>query len=206
METKIWQPGTQLDNGDDDDDKFLSGNEETCPPPPGKRLAPVGANDEDEINMAKDSDKEYSVQSSPGFNTSGGCSRFWGRSGSMSGSENNAINKELEEKVKNLERDQEELNSSLMSMTSHFAKVQLRLQQVVSAPAEKKEALLMELQQFAFRGIPDISSPRPPLALDDKCFKYDRDDAEFNGYEATNNHSTTIEDSATGTIKFHIIE
>ena len=192
METKIWQPGTQLDNDDDDDDKFLSGNEETCPPPPGKRLAPVGANDEDEINMAKDSDKEYSVQSSPGFNTSGGCSRFWGRSGSMSGSENNAINKELEEKVKNLERDQEELNSSLMSMTSHFAKVQLRLQQVVSAPAEKKEALLMELQQFAFRGIPDISTPRTPLSNGINTFDYNENDEKLNSQQEEGENKSTF--------------
>merc|ERR550517_2419112 len=64
----------------------------------------------------------------------------------------------LEAQVRQLEQDQEELNNSLMSMTSHFAKVQLRLQQVVSAPASKREDLLMELQQFAFRGIPNAST------------------------------------------------
>merc|ERR1719273_2464009 len=106
-------------------------------------------------------------------------SRFWG-SGSAIG-DNYGGNKELEDKIKSLEKDQEELNNSLMSMTSHFAKVQLRLQQVVGAPADRKEALLMELQQFAFRGIPDISSPKPPLAQDDKCFKYNEDDRDFNG-------------------------
>ena len=86
-----------------------------------------------------------------------------------------------------LEQDQEELNNSLISMTSHFAKVQLRLQQVkffaqtkwsgfakhffytdwilnccfnqvVSAPASEREDLLNELQQFAFRGIPNASA------------------------------------------------
>ena len=90
-----------------------------------------------------------------------------------------------------LEQDQEELNNSLISMTSHFAKVQLRLQQVkffapnkmvwfcqaffistcfligfqivvsnqvVSAPASDREDLLNELQQFAFRGIPNASA------------------------------------------------
>ena len=35
-------------------------------------------------------------------------------------------------------------------MTSHFAKVQFRLQQVVGAPSDKKEALLAELQQFGY--------------------------------------------------------
>lgn len=195
MEAEEWQPGLQF-NDDDDDDNFVSGSDTF--PPPGKRLAPVGANDEDEMNITKDSDKEYSVESSPGYIAAGKLSsRFWGSP--VRHGDSSTINKELEEKVKNLERDQEELNNSLMSMTSHFAKVQLRLQQVVGAPADKKEALLMELQQFAFRGIPDVSSPLPQ---DDKCFKYNEDDRNFNGHEATNNHSMTIEDSITGTIIF----
>ena len=162
METQVWSslPKFENDEEEDDDDNFLSGNEENFTLPPGKRLAPVGANDDDEMINTKDSDKEYSVESSPGYNTVGnGSSRFWGGSGGGNGEANSGINKELEEKVKTLERDQEELNTSLMSMTSHFAKVQLRLQQVVGAPADKKEALLVELQQFAFRGIPDISTP-----------------------------------------------
>ena len=45
-----------------------------------------------------------------------------------------------------------------------FSQVQLRLQQVVSAPSDKKEDLLKELEQFAFRGIPNVSSPRIPDA------------------------------------------
>ena len=162
METQVWSSLRQFDNDEeeDEDDNFLSGNEENFTLPPGKRLAPVGANDDDEMINTKDSDKEYSVESSPGYNTvGGGSSRFWGGSGGGNGEANHGINKELEEKVKSLERDQEELNSSLMSMTSHFAKVQFRLQQVVGAPADKKEALLVDLQQFAFRGIPDISTP-----------------------------------------------
>ena len=40
--------------------------------------------------------------------------------------------------------------------------VQLRLQQVVGAAPEKREDLLKELEQFAFRGIPNLSSPRIP--------------------------------------------
>lgn len=37
-------------------------------------------------------------------------------------------------------------------------KVQLRLQQVVGAPVDKREDLLKELEQFAFRGIPNLAS------------------------------------------------
>ena len=43
-----------------------------------------------------------------------------------------------------------------------FLQVQLRLQQVVSAPSDKREDLLKELEHFAFRGIPNVSSPRLP--------------------------------------------
>ncbi|ESO97682.1 hypothetical protein LOTGIDRAFT_104100, partial [Lottia gigantea] len=59
-------------------------------------------------------------------------------------------------KLRELESEQEQLNSSLLALTSHFAQVQLRLKQIVSAPADDKEKLLTELEQFAFRGIPDV--------------------------------------------------
>lgn len=59
------------------------------------------------------------------------------------------------ERLKTLEEEQEQLNSSLFALTTHFAQVQFRLKQIVDAPAEHKEALLKELEEFAFKGIPD---------------------------------------------------
>ena len=56
-----------------------------------------------------------------------------------------------------LEQEQEQLTGSLMSLTTHFAQVQFRLKQIVSAPAEQKEKLLKELEEFAFRGCPNVS-------------------------------------------------
>ena len=213
METQNWKAVAKFD--DEDDDNFFLGDAEAYPPPPGKRLAPVGANAEDDENsLAKDSsDKEHSVVSSPGFSTGGDqmSSRFWG-SGSAIG-DNYGGNKELEDKIKSLERDQEELNNSLMSMTSHFAKVQLRLQQVVSAPAENKEALLVELQTFAFRGIPDVSTPAPQIGSKGRTFSFPGDDdyddgiddgrrqdnhENYNGKQKTSSQSTPIRNSTTG--------
>merc|ERR1719270_2690625 len=111
-------------------------------PPRGKRLAPVGAaSNEDEISnvmAAYSNDGQFNLENST--------------------SDNN----QLEERLKQMEEDQEELNNSLMSLTSHFAKVQLRLQQVVGVAPENREDLLKELEQFAFRGIPNLSSPRIP--------------------------------------------
>ena len=66
---------------------------------------------------------------------------------------------DLVEVVKRMEEDQEELTSNLMALTSHYAKVQLRLQQIVAAPNEAREELLKDLEDFAFRGIPNM---RPP--------------------------------------------
>ncbi|KAJ8923795.1 hypothetical protein NQ315_010377 [Exocentrus adspersus] len=60
------------------------------------------------------------------------------------------------EKIRNLEEEQELLNSSLFALTTHFAQVQFRLRQVVNAPVEDKEDLLKSLEEFAFRGIPDV--------------------------------------------------
>ncbi|XP_074115481.1 RUN domain-containing protein 1 isoform X2 [Cotesia typhae] len=62
------------------------------------------------------------------------------------------------EKLKILEEEQDVLNSSLISLTTHFAQVQFRLRQIVDAPSDQKENLLKELEEFAFRGIPDVSS------------------------------------------------
>ncbi|KAL0119623.1 hypothetical protein PUN28_007813 [Cardiocondyla obscurior] len=60
------------------------------------------------------------------------------------------------ERVKLLEEEQEMLNSSLIALTTHFAQVQFRLRQIVDAPTSEKETLLKELEEFAFRGIPDV--------------------------------------------------
>ena len=72
-------------------------------PPRGKRLAPVGAaSNEDEISnvmAAYSNDGQFNLENST--------------------SDNN----QLEERLKQMEEDQEELNNSLMSLTSHFAKV-----------------------------------------------------------------------------------
>ena len=51
---------------------------------------------------------------------------------------------------------------TLKKVSLFLFQVQLRLQQVVGAAPEKREDLLRELEQFAFRGIPNLASPRIP--------------------------------------------
>ena len=58
--------------------------------------------------------------------------------------------------MRKMEEEQEEMGNSLMALTSHYAKVQLRLQQVVSAPVDSREELLKDLNNFASMGIPDL--------------------------------------------------
>jgi len=58
-----------------------------------------------------------------------------------------------------LEKEQESLNASLMALTSHFAQVQFRLKQIVSAPKADQEELLKELEDFAFIGCPEEVGP-----------------------------------------------
>ena len=62
-------------------------------------------------------------------------------------------------KIKSLEEEQEMLTSSLIALTSHFAQVQLRLRQIVEAPAIKRDLMLRNLEEFAFKGIPEIKKP-----------------------------------------------
>lgn len=67
-----------------------------------------------------------------------------------------SINEEVADKLALLE-EHERLSASLAALTRHFAHVQLRLHQVVSAPTvEDRENLLVDLHEFASSGIPDV--------------------------------------------------
>ncbi len=54
-----------------------------------------------------------------------------------------------------MEKEQEKLSTSLQALTSHFAQVQFRLRQIISAPEEEKLNLIENLDEFASRGIYD---------------------------------------------------
>ncbi|XP_036318566.1 RUN domain-containing protein 1 [Rhagoletis pomonella] len=58
-------------------------------------------------------------------------------------------------RLRSMEEEQELLTSSLMALTSHFAHVQLRVRQIVEAPSHERDQLLKDLEEFAFRGIPE---------------------------------------------------
>lgn len=60
------------------------------------------------------------------------------------------------DRLKDLEREQERLNNSLLSLTTHFAQVQFRLKQISQAKGDDKDKLLQELQDFAFKGCADL--------------------------------------------------
>ncbi|XP_014283788.1 RUN domain-containing protein 1 [Halyomorpha halys] len=70
-----------------------------------------------------------------------------------------------EERLRHLEEQYELMNSSLIALTTHFAQVQFRLRQIVEAPLEQKEALLKSLEEFAFRGIPQMENSACRLRL-----------------------------------------
>ncbi|CAI5455017.1 unnamed protein product [Caenorhabditis angaria] len=60
-------------------------------------------------------------------------------------------------RVQQLEEEQERLNNSLFSLSSHFAQVQFRLKQMNEAEPKDREKLLLELQEFAFKGCADMN-------------------------------------------------
>ena len=47
------------------------------------------------------------------------------------------------EQLRNLEEEQEQLNSSLLALTTHFAQIQFRLKQVVAADTDEKEVNML---------------------------------------------------------------
>ncbi|XP_059616851.1 RUN domain-containing protein 1 [Phlebotomus argentipes] len=59
-------------------------------------------------------------------------------------------------RIRSLEEEQEMLTSSLLALTSHFAQVQFRLKQIVKAAPEERDMMLKNLEEFAFRGIPEV--------------------------------------------------
>lgn len=61
-----------------------------------------------------------------------------------------------ENAIRTLEEEQEMLTTSLMSLTTHFAQVQLRLRQIMEAPPDNRDELLSGLVDFAFSGIPEL--------------------------------------------------
>lgn len=63
--------------------------------------------------------------------------------------------------IKQLENEQELLSTSLQALTSHFAQVQFRLRQIVESPAVDRDGLLQSLEEFAFRGIPEVMRLNP---------------------------------------------
>ncbi|XP_060859301.1 LOW QUALITY PROTEIN: RUN domain-containing protein 1 [Metopolophium dirhodum] len=59
-------------------------------------------------------------------------------------------------KVGYLEEQYEILHSSVIALTSHFSQVQLRIHQIIESPDEEKKHLLKNLEEFAFKGIPNV--------------------------------------------------
>ena len=107
MSSLVKSPRSQLSSpyySDDDFDLY---------PPSGKRLAPVGAASNEDEDM-KGSAMRPPLPSLQLHN---------GGSMPSSGCNSSTVNNQLEERLRRMEEDQEELNSSLMSLTSHFAKV-----------------------------------------------------------------------------------
>ncbi|EPB80884.1 hypothetical protein ANCCEY_00086 [Ancylostoma ceylanicum] len=79
------------------------------------------------------------------------------RSARLSSSDDNSSSFNDALRVQQLEEEQERLNNSLFSLSSHFAQVQFRLKQISEAKGEDREALLKDLQDFAFKGCADMN-------------------------------------------------
>lgn len=120
----------------------------------------------------------------------------------------------LYSRLNKMEQEQELLNNSLLALTSHFAQVQLRLKQIVDAKdldAKKRESLLMELETFANRGIPDLmlyntpninhlerSASMATSLMADDVFDDDNDNDVDNHIDNNNEQSTSFEQQSIG--------
>ncbi|OQR74749.1 RUN domain-containing protein 1-like [Tropilaelaps mercedesae] len=105
-----------------------------------ERLAPLGQASEGEDEVYYD-EKWSTCDASPGL-------------AAINGSDGGGL-----EYLRQLQDEQEQLNNALHALTSHFAQVQFRLKQIIDAPSDNKQTLLKELEEFAFRGVPDLREP-----------------------------------------------
>jgi hypothetical protein len=62
------------------------------------------------------------------------------------------------EKFHELQKENEMLNRSLLSLTTYCAQIQFRLRQIAEAPWTKKEKFIKDLEEFSSRGIPELRS------------------------------------------------
>lgn len=96
-------------------------------------------------------------------------------------------------KIQALEEEQENLLSSLMALTTHFAQVQLRLHQVIEAPEKERDALLKKLEDFADRGIPNFTEQQNEL-VGDKSILTNIDSQKSHQNELIEQLKTQLED------------
>ncbi len=94
-------------------------------PPPGKRLAPVGACHEDELASCSTAAATSMLQNKTSSSSTLG-SPLAAIAPANIGDQTDDLRQSrslLERRLKEMEEEQEELNNSLMGITSHFAKV-----------------------------------------------------------------------------------
>lgn len=66
---------------------------------------------------------------------------------------------DADENARRLQVQHDQLNQSLLALTSHFAQVQFRLKQIIHGSKDDQDKLLTELEDFAFAGCPDVTGP-----------------------------------------------
>ena len=102
---KKWQCDSNASDAESELDLF---------PPRGKRLAPVGANaDDDDDSSCRKAEVLRTLM----------CEAEQQQLMQQQGGGSAGEAEELRRRLREMEDDQEELNTSLMSMTSHYAKV-----------------------------------------------------------------------------------
>uniref|UniRef100_A0A0A1X314 RUN domain-containing protein 1 n=1 Tax=Zeugodacus cucurbitae TaxID=28588 RepID=A0A0A1X314_ZEUCU len=135
-------------NGIFNDESLLTAEhfDQMSPHPLSERWSPLGANYDDAMSPTSEllsPESELELLSSDSQDKQ-----------EMLRGDNNDLGR-----LRSMEEEQELLTTSLMALTSHFAHVQLRVRQIVEAPSHERDQLLKDLEEFAFRGIPEPIVP-----------------------------------------------
>ena len=100
----------------------------------------------------------------------------------------------LDQYTSEIEANNQLLNNSLLALSSHLAQVQLRLGQIVQTNdinEKEKEQMLIDLNAFANRGIPDLMVSMNPIEQSNKVHE---EEEEEEGKEDDDNNDDDDDD------------
>lgn len=100
--------------------------------------------------------------------------------------------KQTEEYIRSLENDHQELQEAFLSLTSHFARMQFHLRQLIQAEPEVRDNMLREVARIAFKDIKKKDEKQNNKGLSIKSNDLSLNDIRINQHQMINHLRTLV--------------